>query len=42
MKLSVEVMKMKSLKKMKYWQRNGGFTFQWPEVKITRLINMHI
>ena len=28
--------KKKSLKKNKYWQRNGGFKF-WPEVKITRL-----
>ena len=24
---------------MKYWQRNGGFKF-WPEVKITRLIDI--
>ena len=30
-------MKKKSLKKIKYWQRNDGFKF-WPEVKITRLI----
>ena len=30
--------KKKSLKKIKYWQRNGGFKF-WPEVKITRLID---
>ena len=30
---------MKSLKKIKYWQRNGGFKF-WPEVKITRLIDI--
>ena len=31
--------KKKSLKKTKYWQRNGDFTF-WPELKITRLIDM--
>ena len=31
--------KKKSLKKIKYWQRNGGFKF-WPEVKITRLIDI--
>ena len=29
----------KSLKKIKYWQRNGGFRF-WPEVKITRVIDI--
>ena len=29
----------KSLKKINYWQRNGGFKF-WPEVKITRLIDI--
>jgi len=32
-------MKKKPLKKIKYWQRNGGFTF-WLEVKITRLIDV--
>ena len=32
-------MKKKSLKKIKYWQRNDGFKF-WPEVKITRLIDI--
>ena len=33
-------MKKKSaLKNIKYWQRNGGFKF-WPEVKITRLIDI--
>ena len=26
------------MKKIKYWQKNGGFKF-WPEVKITRLID---
>ena len=29
----------KILKNIKYWQRNGGFKF-WPEVKITRLIDI--
>ena len=29
---------MESLKKIKYWQRNGGFKF-WQEVKITCLID---
>ena len=27
------------MKKIKYWQRNGGFKV-WPEVKITRLIDI--
>ena len=31
--------KKKSLKKIKYWQRNGSFKF-WPEVKITCLIDI--
>ena len=31
--------KEESLKKTKYQQRNGSFTF-WPEVKITRLIDI--
>ena len=32
--------KHKSFKKIKYWQRNGGFKF-WPEVnKIIRLIDI--
>ena len=31
--------KKKILKNIKYWQRNGGFKF-WPEVKITRLIDI--
>ena len=31
--------KKKSLKKINYWQRNGGFKFR-PEVKITRLIDI--
>ena len=30
--------KKKSLKNIKYWQRNGGFKF-WPEVRITCLID---
>ena len=30
--------KKKSLKKIKYWQLNGGFKF-WPEVKIIRLLD---
>ena len=29
----------KILKNIKYWQRNGGFKF-WPEVKLTRLIDI--
>ena len=29
--------KKKSLKKIKYWQKNGGFKF-WPEVEITHII----
>ena len=29
----------KILKNIKHWQRNGGFKF-WPEVKITRLIDI--
>ena len=33
----ISYVKKKSLKKIKYCQRNGGFTF-WREVKITRLI----
>ena len=33
--------KKKSLKNIKYWQRNGGFKF-WPEVKITRLIDIFL
>ena len=36
---SLNNVKKKSLKKIKYWQRNGGFRF-WPEVKITRLIDI--
>ena len=32
-------MKTKSLKNIKYWQRNCSFKF-WPEVKITRLIDI--
>ena len=31
--------KKKSLKKIKYWQRNSGFKF-WSEMKITRLIDI--
>ena len=31
--------KKESLKKIKYWQRNGSFQF-WPEVKITHLIDV--
>ena len=29
-------LKKKSVKKIKYWPRNGGFKF-WPEVKITHV-----
>ena len=29
----------KILKNIKYWQRYGGFKF-WPEVKLTRLIDI--
>ena len=29
----------KILKNVTYWQRNGSFKF-WPEVKITRLIDI--
>ena len=32
-------MEKKSLKNIKYWQRIGGFMF-WPEIKITRLIDI--
>ena len=32
-------MTKKTLKKIKYWQRNGGFKF-WAEVKITRLTDV--
>ena len=34
------LMQKNSLKKIKYWQRNGGFKF-WPEVQITRLIDIY-
>ena len=36
-----ELSSKKILKNIKYWQRNGGFKF-WPEVKITRLIDMYL
>ena len=31
--------KKKKKRKMKYWRRNGGFTF-WPQVRVTRLIDI--
>ena len=35
----ISEVKKKSLKKIKYRQSRGGFTF-WPEVKFTRVIDM--
>ena len=35
----VSDVRKKSLKKIKYWQRNGGFKF-WLEVKVTHLIDI--